>query len=60
MSKHIRVTIDREGKATVETKGFKGNACYDATRDLEQAMGMRTETKRTPEYDVKEVRSVNQ
>jgi hypothetical protein len=54
--KEITVTI-MDGKATVATKGFTGKACYDATAELERAMGMRTEDRKTPEYDFKHVQS---
>lgn len=48
MPQTITVTI-KNGKATVETQGFVGETCKDATRDLERAMGMTTADVPTPE-----------
>lgn len=52
--KTITVTI-KGGTATVETKGFAGKACIDATAELEKAMGTKTADTKLPEYDFKEV-----
>lgn len=57
MSKTITVNIEN-GKAVVETKGFKGKACQDATKELETAMGATTSDTKTPEWHQKEVRQV--
>lgn len=56
--KQITVIIGK-GKARVETTGFVGSACKDATADLERAMGATTSSQTTPEFDVKEVRSIS-
>ena len=53
----IVVTIE-DGKAKVETKGFEGKACLDATADLERAMGITTQDDKTPEFHQKTVRQV--
>jgi hypothetical protein len=55
--KEIHVTIEN-GSATVETRGFAGKACMDATAELEKAMGKTTNDRKTPEWNVKEVRQV--
>lgn len=57
MQKTITVTIE-DGKSLIETKGFSGKACKDATADLEKAMGIKTSDRNTPEFDVKEVRTI--
>lgn len=44
----VIVTI-KGGKATVETRGFKGRACLVETADLEKALGKTTESKATRE-----------
>jgi hypothetical protein len=50
------ITVDiTDGKATIETKGFAGKACLDATAALEKAMGIRTFDKKTPEWEVRTV-----
>ena len=57
MAKTITVTIT-DGKAKIETRGFAGKACMDATAELEKAMGAKTSDSKTPEFDVKEVRTI--
>lgn len=42
MSKTIEVTVSPKGETTIQTKGFTGEACRDATRNLEAALGVRT------------------
>jgi hypothetical protein len=46
----ISVTIDEEGNVHLELKGFKGKGCGDLTKELEEALGMVTASKRTAEY----------
>jgi hypothetical protein len=57
MPKQITVDIT-DGKATIETRGFSGKACLDATAELEKAMGAKTQDRKLPEFDVKEVRTI--
>ncbi len=45
--------IIRDGKARVETRGFSGAACLNATKDLERVMGKTVSDSKTPEYDLK-------
>ena len=35
----ILVTIDAEGNVTVATKGYKGKACLEASRFVEETLG---------------------
>lgn len=63
MSKKIKMFIPLEGiskgtrKMTVETEGFQGESCRDATRALEEALGMnRHEEELTGEYYEPETR----
>ena len=37
--KRIEITIDQQGHATVETFGFVGNECRDASKLIEKALG---------------------
>jgi hypothetical protein len=47
----ITVTIDENGQPVIETRGFKGKACTDATRGLEQALGFQEGPRQhKPEY----------
>ena len=47
--KEIIVTIDKDGKTTVETVGFTGSECLAATAKLESALGGKVDTKMTDE-----------
>ena len=38
--KTIEITVDPQGGTRVETKGFTGPSCRDATRLLERALGV--------------------
>jgi hypothetical protein len=37
--KTIEITVDAKGQTKVETTGFTGSSCRDASRFLEQALG---------------------
>ncbi len=40
--KTIEIVVSPTGETRVETKGFSGSACRDASKFLEQALGKRT------------------
>ena len=40
--KTIEIVIAPNGQSTVETKGFSGSECRDASRFIEQAIGQQT------------------
>lgn len=46
----IEIIISPEGQATVQTKGFQGTSCRDASRFIEQAIGDSTGEKLTSEF----------
>lgn len=46
----IEITISPTGESKVETKGFSGSSCRDASRFIEQALGQRTDEKLTAEF----------
>jgi hypothetical protein len=48
--KEIILTVDIDGKTKLETKGFKGKACMQASKFLEDALGKVTDTELTPAY----------
>ena len=50
MSKFIEVTVSPKGEIKIETKGFTGASCRDASRALEQALGVRESEEPTAEY----------
>ena len=38
--KTIEITIDNKGECTVQTKGFAGASCREASKFVEQALGV--------------------
>ena len=50
MSKIIEIIVSPQGQATVQTKGFSGPSCRDASKFLEEALGERTSEKLTSEF----------
>ena len=50
MKKAIEVTIQPTGEITIDAVGFKGADCEQATRFLEDALGVVATKQRKPEY----------
>ena len=50
MKKVIRVIVGPKGDARVETRGFSGGECRDASRFLEQALGKPANEQLTAEF----------
>jgi len=51
MKQHtIEVTIDKDGNPSIEVEGLTGKSCLDATKDLENALGV--VTNRTVKHDM--------
>ena len=48
--KTIEITVDRDGRVTVETKGFAGGSCREASRFVEEALGATTSERMTAEF----------
>jgi hypothetical protein len=48
--KTIEITVDPKGQSQVETKGFTGGECREASRFLEQALGTRSAETLTAEF----------
>ena len=46
----IEVVVATDGTSRVQTKGFAGEACRQASEDIEQALGLRTGETFTAEY----------
>ena len=42
MKKTIEITVSPTGETKVETKGFTGSECRDASKFVENALGQRT------------------
>ena len=50
MSKIIELIVSPTGETKIETKGFAGSSCQEASRFLEQALGAKTSEKLTAEF----------
>jgi len=48
--KRIEITVAPDGQARVETHGFSGQDCRDASRLLEQALGKQTDERLKAEF----------
>jgi hypothetical protein len=48
--KTIEIIISPTGETTVQTKGFTGTSCRDASKFIEQALGERTAETLTAEF----------
>jgi hypothetical protein len=48
--KVIEITVSPAGETRVETKGFTGGECREASRFVEQALGKRTAETMTAEF----------
>jgi hypothetical protein len=48
--KTIEIVVGPKGETTVETKGFVGAECREASRFVEQALGTRTAEQLTAEF----------
>ena len=50
MTQIIEVIVAPDGSSKIETKGFTGATCRDASRFIEQALGQRTDERLTAEF----------
>ena len=48
--KTIEIVVSPAGQTRVETKGFSGSGCQQASRLIEQALGKRLGEQLTPEF----------
>jgi Protein of unknown function (DUF2997) len=48
--KTIEITVSPTGETKVQTKGFTGGSCIQASALIEQALGRRTVEQLTPEF----------
>ena len=55
--KTIEIIVSPQGETRLETKGFAGSSCRDASRLLEQALGTKTNEQLTPEFHAQAVAS---
>lgn len=50
MNKIIEIVISPKGETTIQTKGFAGSSCREASRFLEQALGAVTTDVNSAEF----------
>jgi len=50
LSKVIEIVVDPKGEAIVQTRGFSGGECREASKFVEQALGQRTAETLTAEF----------
>lgn len=50
MNQIIEITVTPDGQTRVETKGFSGAGCREASRFIEEALGKRASERTTPEF----------
>ena len=50
MSRMIEVLVSPKGEATVQTKGYAGSDCLQASKFLEQALGVVATDRKTAEF----------
>jgi hypothetical protein len=52
MPQHIEVTVSPQGETKIQTKGYEGSRCREASKFLEQALGLVTDEQKTSDYYV--------
>jgi hypothetical protein len=50
MSRIIEVTVSPTGETSVQTKGYAGSDCLQASSWLERALGVATADRKTADY----------
>lgn len=56
----VEVTIDKNGKVSLQVRGVKGNQCLALTKDLEQALGGEVETREMTAEALEAIEEQNQ
>lgn len=50
MARLIEITVSPKGDVTVQTKGYSGSDCLQASKFVEQALGIVTQEQKTAEF----------
>ncbi len=50
MSRIIEVTVSPQGETTVQTKGYQGGDCLQASKFLEQSLGLAIRDQKTADF----------
>ncbi len=58
--KTIEILISPKGEVKVQTRGFAGSSCRDASKFIEEALGQRVSEQLTPEFHQAETEHVQQ
>ncbi len=58
--KTIEIIVSPTGQSRLETRGFQGSECREASRFLETALGQRTSEILTAEFHAPEITQQNQ
>ncbi len=60
MTRTIEIVVTPEGKTAVQTHGFTGPSCRDASRFIERALGQRITENLTAEFHQSATVGLNQ
>ncbi len=60
MKKTIEIIVSPTGETTVQTRGFQGATCRDASRFIEESLGQKTGERFTSEFYQAEIHQVGQ
>jgi hypothetical protein len=58
MTQIIEIIVSPQGETKIETKGFAGTSCREASRFLEQALGSRVSEQLTADFHRSQVEQV--
>ena len=50
MPRIIEVTVSPQGETTVQTKGYSGSSCVQASKFLEESLGVVATDRKTTEF----------
>jgi hypothetical protein len=50
MPRITELIVTKDGQTTIQTKGYSGATCIDASKWLEQALGITTDDRKTAEF----------
>ena len=50
MPRVIELIVAKDGQTTIQTKGYSGSACTEASKWLEEALGITTAERKTTEF----------
>ena len=60
MKRTIEITVSPTGELSIDALGFKGSGCEQATKFIEEALGVQAQKVRKPEYQQRNVDQIQQ